>query len=225
MKLLVLAIIGLAMAGGVAAASSQADPVTLSMRQYTNPTSKLRVWVWHGQVASSAAGDDVEILGRECRSKDYRLFAATKTTPGGGYEVENALPQPPYQIVDVNSGTTFRARWRGQLSEMLLYKVPIPTMYVLQVPKKKAWRVVVNPVPIYMTMKGRFVELQRSSGGKWVRYQRARLVHKPNFEYGGATNYEAVFEIPRRGIDVRVLLPAKSAAPCFLGKASKPWRS
>jgi hypothetical protein len=224
-RLTALACIGLALAGGVAAASSQAEPVTLSTREYTNPTSKLRVYVWYGQIASNAAGEDVEILGRDCHSKGFRLFAATKTSPGGGYEVENAQPQPPYQIVDVISGTAFRARWRDQLSSTLLHKLPLPTVYVLQVPKKRAWRVIVNPAPVYEKMAGKLVVLQRQRGGKWVAYKQAKLVHKPTFEYGGATNHEARFEVPQRGLKLRALLPAKSAAPCYHAKATGAWRS
>jgi hypothetical protein len=224
MKLVPAAAAALAVTAGVAGAASQAD-VTLAMRQYTNPTSKLRVWVWYGQVPSAAAGEDVEVLGRECRAKDFRLFAGTKTTPGGGYEVENALPQPPYQIVDVSSGTTFRARWRDQLSPPILHKVPIQAFSVLQVPKTRVWRVIVNPVPLYEKMAGRFVVLQRQRGSTWVTYKRARLVLKANFEYGGATNHEARFEVPTRGLKLRALLPAKSAGPCYLAKTTEPWRS
>ena len=114
--------------------------VTLSLRQYTNE-NKIRTFVWYGQIASSAAGEDVEVLGRDCRTKDFRLFAATKSAPGGGYEVESASHTTPYQIVDVNSGTTFRARWRDQLSNTVLYKTPILAFYPLKIPKRRAWKV------------------------------------------------------------------------------------
>jgi hypothetical protein len=76
-----------------------------------------------------------------------------------------------------------------------------------------------------MIMKGRAIVLQRRSGGKWVLFKRAKLVHKPNFDYAGATNYEAIFEIPTRGLRVRAFLPAKTVAPCYLPNATTPWRS
>ena len=97
MKLLALAGLGLALAGGVAAASSQADPVTLSMRQYTN-SSKWRVLVWYGQVANGAAGEDVEVLGQAASRRASASTPRTKTVPGGGYEAESVSPQIPYQI-------------------------------------------------------------------------------------------------------------------------------
>ena len=223
MKLLALAGLGLALAAGVAAASSQAD-VTLAMRQYTN-ANKIRVFVWHGQVATAASGEDVEVLGRACLTKDYRLYAGTQTVAGGGWEVESASIQAPYNIVDVNSGTTFRARWRHELSSPILHKTRIPGFYPVKVPKRRVWKVVVNPTPLYMKLGGKPVVLQRLRSGKWERYKSAPLVLKANFDYGGATNYEAVFEMPTRGLRVRAVVPAKTVAPCYLGETSPPWRT
>ncbi len=151
MKVLALAALGLALVGGVAAAASRAD-VTLAMRQYTNE-NKIRVFVWHGRVATAAAGEDVEVLGRACLTKDYRLYAGTRTVAGGGWEVESASSQAPYNIVDVSSGTTFRARWRGQWSNTILHKTPIPSFYAMKIPKRRAWKVTVNPTPLYMKLK------------------------------------------------------------------------
>ena len=221
---LALAAIGLALAGGVAAASSQADPVTLSMRQYTN-SSKWRVVVWYGQVATSAAGEDVEVLGQACLTKGFRLYTATKTVPGGGYEAESVSTQIPYFTVQVDSGTTFRARWRDQLSNTILHKTPILGFYPVKIPKRRAWKVVVNPAPLYMKLGGKPVVLQRFRAGKWERYKSAPLVLKANYDYGGATNYEAVFETPTRGMRVRAIVPTKTVAPCYLGKTSPSWRT
>jgi hypothetical protein len=76
-----------------------------------------------------------------------------------------------------------------------------------------------------MNLAGKFVELQRLRSGKWVRYQRARLVRKPNFEYGGATNHIATFDVPVRGLRLRAFVPAKTVAPCYLGGPSAEFRS
>ena len=69
------------------------------------------------------------------------------------------------------------------------------------------------------------VELQRFSGGTWVRVRRARFAYRPLLEYGGAFNYEARFVVPTRGLRLRAFVPAESAAPCFLAGASPEWRS
>ena len=217
------AIIAVALAAGVASAAPKAD-VSLSMRQYTNE-GKVRVFVWYGQVASGAAGEDVEVLGRDCLTKDFRLYAGTKTTAGGGWEVDTVTTNPPYGYVDMKSGTTFRARWRGQLSNTFLYKIPILGFYPVEIPKRRAWKVVVNPAPLYMKLGGKPVILQRFRAGKWERYKSAPLVLKANYDYGGATNYEAVFATPRRGMRLRAVVPAKTVAPCYLGKTSPAWRT
>lgn len=204
-------------------AAYRADAVTLSVRRYVN-ANKVRVLVWFGQVASTAAGADVEILGRDCGSRSDRLIAATKTAPGGGWQVENPLPIPPYSYTQVNSGTTFRARWNNQLSAPHLYRLPLQPGAV-KISGRRAWKVHVNPSPLNVKLAGKLVELQRFSAGTWVRVRRARLVYKPTLEYGGAYNHEAVFAVPTRGLRLRALLPATSAAPCYLAGASQPWRS
>jgi hypothetical protein len=224
MKLVALAAMGLALAGGVAAASSQADPVTFAMRQYVNE-NKTRVYVWYGQIASGAAGEDVEVLGRDCLTKDFRLYAGTKSVAGGAWEVDSVAAAPPYGYFELKSGTALLARWRGQWSNTITYRIPIQAFYPLKVPKKRAWRIIVNPTPLYMKLGGKPVVLQRLRAGKWERFQSAPLVLKANYDYGGATNYEAVFKIPTRGLQVRALLATKVVAPCYFGRTTAPWRT
>ena len=216
-------LLSLALAGSSTAAV-RADSVTLSFRTYLSPARSV-VMVWYGQVSSEAAGEDVEILGRECLTPGFRQVLATKTVPGGGYEVQNppAVPSQTFTFVHVNPGTTFRARWRNDLSEPVTWRTPL----VPEVIKMSArrWKVRVNPRPVYMILAGKFVELQRSRSGKWVPYKRAKLVRKPNFEYGGATNHIAIFEVPARGLTLRAVLHTKSVSPCFRGGPSATFRS
>ena len=127
--------------------------------------------------------------------------------------------------MQVDSGTTFRARWRDQLSNTILHKTPILAFYPVKIPKRRAWKVVVNPAPLYMKLGGKPVVLQRFRAGKWERFRSAPLVLKANYDYGGATNYEAVFETPTRGMRVRAIVPTKTVAPCYLGKTSPSWRT
>jgi hypothetical protein len=209
---------------GSSAAAGRGDSVTLSFRTYLNPARTV-VMVWYGQVSSGAGGEDVEILARECLTPGYRQVLATKTVPGGGYEVENPPPTPSRSLsyVEVHSGTTFRARWRNELSAPVTWRTPL-VPEVIKISARR-WKVRVNPRPVYMNLAGKIVELQRSRSGRWVLYKRARLVRKPNFEYGGATNHVAIFEVPRRGLTLRAFLPAKSVVPCFMGGPAPPWRS
>jgi hypothetical protein len=219
-----LGIVGLALAAGVASASNHADAVTLALREYTND-NKVKVLVWYGQVAASAAGEDVEVLGRECLTDGYRQLAATRTVQGGGWEVESLSHDVfPPSYVEVHSGTTFRARWRDQLSNTVSYRLPLSNIYALEL-KRNTWTVSVNPTPHIMKLTGRVIVLQRRQQKTWVTYRRARLAYKPTLDYGGATNYQAVFSVTAPGLQLRAYLPAKSAAPCYLAGASKPWRS
>jgi hypothetical protein len=219
-----LAVIGaLVAATAVAAAGAATQAITLSLRQYANPNN-LRVLVWYGQVTGANAGDEVAILGRECTSASFRQIIATETLRGGGFQVESVSPDSQVLVL-VNSGTTFRARWRDQLSNTVTYRVPFPSLYAMKVKGRRAWKVLVNPTPINMKLAGRVVQLQRFRAKKWEAYKRARLVYKPTLEYGGAYNHQAVFEVPARGLTLRAFLPSKSAAPCYAAKASEQWHS
>ena len=84
--------------------------------------------------------------------------------------------------MEVDSGTTFRARWRDQLSNTILHKTPILGFYPVKIPKRRAWKVVVNPTPLYMKLGGKPVILQRFRAGKWERFRSAPLVLKANYE-------------------------------------------
>jgi hypothetical protein len=223
LRLVALAAVGtVLLAASRSGAAPRADAVTLSMRQYIDATKRL-IYVWYGQTATSAAGEDVELLGRDCLTTNFHLLTATKTVAGGGYEVDSTSSNPFNPGVIVNSGTAFRARWRDEMSAPLLWRLPL-----YGIPKKVSrtkWKVVVNPAPVYMVLTGRVVVVQRYRSGKWVRYKQARLIRKANYDYGGSTNHEAVFEVPQRGLRLRILIPAKTAAPCFRASTGTPWRS
>jgi hypothetical protein len=223
MRGLLAAALVAAVGTALASAATRSDAVTLAIREYRN-ANKVLVLVWYGQLSSGRSDEDVHVVGRECLSTGYRLFAQTKTAVGGSYQIENpdSLNQP-FTFVEVNSGTTFRAVWGNEESNPVLYRKPLAS-YPLEL-RRRVWTVKVNPSPHNMKLGGKFVELQRRRGGKWVRYRRARLVHKPTLDYGGAFNYEAQFAVQARGLKLRAFVPAKTAAPCYLAGASKPWRS
>jgi hypothetical protein len=218
-----LAAVAVLAALGATSAAAGPDGVSLAIRQYRN-TNKVLVLVWYGQTSNGAPGEEVQVVGRDCLTTGFRLFAQTKTAPGGSYQIENpdSLNQP-YTYVEVNSGTSFRARWGNDESDPILFRRPL-AVYALEF-KRNVWTVKVNPSPHNMNLARRFVELQRRQGDTWVRYQRARLVHRPTLDYGGAYNYEATFAVETAGLKLRALVPAKTAAPCYLAGASKPWRS
>ena len=59
-----------------------------------------------GQVASGNAGERIDVLVKECRSRFFRVVGGAQTTTGGAYEAQVYL--------DVRG--TFVARWRGNKS-------------------------------------------------------------------------------------------------------------
>ena len=199
-----------------------ADTVTLDVGQYLDknrPVNQLTL-VFSGTISSRAAGEYVEVLGRDCGAGADRLVSGTQTS-GGGWKVENPDSTTyPARWNPVYSGTTFRARWSGDYSAPVLWRLPAqPT--VVRTPRTRVW--VVHMAPATPTGKvgfqGKTVVLQRLSVGGWVRVRSARLVREQSY------NYEARFTIPTRGLRLRAYLPAESAAPCFLPGSSPTWRS
>ena len=176
-----------------------AQSVTFDVAQYRDERNA-PVLVFSGTISSRAGGEYVEVLGRECGSKGPRLISGTQTTGGGGWRVENpdSRTYPP-RLTPVYSGMTFRARWKGEYS-----RPATPTGQE--------------------GFQGKLVELQRQSGGSWVRVRSARLARRVNLRWG-VFNYQASFRIPARGLTLRAHLPAKSAAPCFLPGSSPTWMS
>ena len=200
-----------------------ADSVTLDVGQYldkSRPVNQLTL-VFSGTISSRAAGEYVEVLGRDCGARADRLVSGTQTGGGGSWKVENpdSTTYPP-RWSPVYSGTTFRARWSGDYSAPVLWRVPAQPR-VVRTPRTRVW--VVRMAPAAPTdkvgFKGKTVVLQRLSAGGWVRVRSARLVREQSHDY------EASFRIPTRGLRLRAYLPAQSAAPCFLPGASVAWRS
>jgi hypothetical protein len=210
---------GVGLQGGGAATAL----VTLNVGHYRNANGVL-VTVFSGTVSSDASGQTVDVLGQDCGVTGFRLIRGTHTRAGGGWRVENPLPDPPWSYTPVNSGVTYRARWNDQLSEPRVWATPAPL--TAKRVGRRAWRVYTSPPPPgTVRMKGKRVELQRLTGGSWRTIQRKPLVSKPRLYYGGAFNHEAVFKIAQRGWRLRAVLPAESAAPCYLAGVTQEWRS
>ena len=224
---LVAATIALVLLAGVigsGAATSAPDLVTLNVGAYRNANG-IHVLVFSGTVSGSASGQEVDVLGEDCGVRGSRLISGTRTLAGGQWRVENPHADPPWRFSPWNSGITFRARWNGELSAPRVYRLPAP-LSAVKLGNRRAWRVSISPPPPgTVSMKGKVVELQRLTGGSWVRIARSRLVYKARLHYGGAFNHEVVFQVPQRGWKLRAFLPAASAAPCYAAGASAEWRS
>jgi hypothetical protein len=211
-----------------ASASSQADQITLVVTQYESVNSGGIALRFTGVVNGAGAGEVVDVLGRDCGAKpgDVRLIAQTRTRDGGGYQADNPEQVSPFRRVPVESGIELRSRWNGRLSDPYVWKRPAP-FYAIRAGKRRVWTVRFSPLgsrTFLVSMKGKIVELQRQIGARWVRYARGKLAYKPSLIYG-AFNYEVKFPVPKRGLKLRAVLPAASAAPCYLKTVTPPWRT
>jgi hypothetical protein len=214
---------------GAASASSQADRITLVVTEYDSVNSSWPELTMRfaGVVNGAGAGEVVDVVGRDCGAKsgDIRLIVQTRTRDGGGYQVDNPEQVSPFRWVPVQSGIELRSRWNGQFSDPYVWKQAAPFYVGVRTGKRRVWTVHFAPRETFLVnMKGRIVELQRQIGARWVRYARARLAYKPHLQYG-AFNYEAKFAVPKRGLKLRAVLPAASAAPCYLKTVTPPWRT
>lgn len=206
--------------GGAASATS--IDVAMVLSQSRNQNGVL-VLTFAGTVSSSAAGETVDVLGQDCGARGFRLVQGTHTRSGGGWRVENPQAEFPYRWTPVHSGMTFKARWSGDESGPVVWRLKA-ALGTVKVKGKRAWRVSTSPPTAYVSMKGKLVLLQRRRAGSWLTVQRKRLAHKPSLTKG-AFNHEAIFEIPQRGWTVRAMLPANSAAPCHLAAVTEQWRT
>lgn len=136
---------------------------------------------------------------RECGYDGFRVVEGTTTTAGGAWTID--IPR----TIGV-----WRARWNDRHSTTVSIRAPIHVS-ATKVPGRRAWKVA---IPRFSGARaydyhGRIVELQRrTAAGRWVLVRRARL-------RATSTAYEAVFPVPTRGLTLRALVPARTAAPCF----------
>jgi hypothetical protein len=198
------------------------DAVTMRV-SYHPAANNVLVFDFAGTVAGAGRGENVDVLGRGCAARDFRLVAGTQTRAGGNWRVSYP-PEPhrPWRFPPIQSGTTLHARWKGRLSAPYAYRAEAPIV-VNAVPGRLARSVhVAPPPPGTVSMKGKVVLLQRLRGRNWVTIRSARLAHKPSYERG-ALNHEAVFSV-QYGWTLRVVLPAKSAAPCYRKTVTESFR-
>lgn len=190
--------------------------VTLNfVRFYANVCNCYKATV-SGQIASSAAGEEVVILKQNCGRSFGTSDAVAYTIEGGHYQTEVSFV--PHE--DGIYSAIYRARWRGQLSAPVIIRGQL-TVKTRRLPAGRRQIVVstlsANPV----NLKGRAVVLHRKTGDGWTRVASARLAPHPRLYY----TFVATFPAQRRGWTLRALVPAKSAAPCFRASVSQEWMS
>jgi hypothetical protein len=210
-----LVIAGLAVLGALASTgtAAPADDVTLKMDRFFDPMCNCIRVRFTGAVSNGRAGEYVTVMEQRCGARFATAMAGATTGPGGLWE---ASPSTYYLHAPLVPGT-FRARWKGNLSEPVAFR---PTIRVT-VRRQRSGRYL-TLVMAHATLRGEFLELQRLVGGQWKRVKYLRL-GAGSVNYGG--NYWATFAVRTRGWTMRVFAPAETAAPCYTAGATQTFRS
>jgi hypothetical protein len=203
-----LVVVGLAVLGALAStgAAAPADEVTLKMERFLEPGTNFMRVRFSGAVSNRSPGEYVTVMEQRCGARFSTAMAAATTGPGGIWE---ATPSTYYQHAPLLPGT-FRARWNGQLSELVSFRPPLQ-MFVRRKGGGRRFDVFVQA---HATLRGEFLELQRLIGGQWKRVKYLRL----------GTVYRVSFAV-RRGWTMRVFAPPETAAPCYTAGATQTFRS
>jgi hypothetical protein len=202
--------------------------VTIRVRVYMPPGATLptfREVEVTGTIASSAAGELVDVQVKECgpRYSFYRLAAQVRTVAGGSWRV--VTTRDAVDVLNLPVLAYYRARWQGHVSAPAIAQAPIWSNPVWD-RRRRVIRALVSTRPTGQNLRGRVVELQRKIPGtdEWVRVRRARLGRvRPPFT--GPDLFEARFTVRTRGLTMRLFVPPETGAPCFSAGVSEPFKT
>jgi hypothetical protein len=158
-----------------------------------------------GTIPSGAQGESVIVEAKDCGASFYRVFGGATSASGGAWSYRGWM----------RVNTSFRARWRGAVSEPTLVRLRLWPF----IERRAGTRIFVASVFSSTRMDGGIVRLERFTAGGWVLVRTAKLRSE---RFGIA---EARFRIRTRGLQLRVVLPEASAKPCYAAGASEIFRS
>jgi hypothetical protein len=184
-----------------AAAAPSSDEVTMKVQRLPDGRGR-----FSGTISSGAANEYVVITEERCGSNIATSFGGASTERGGSWETEPFNPL---------GSATYRAKWGTHVSAPVTFRMPV--RLTLSHFQRGRHRVVVFA---NANLNRRPVELQRLASGRWVRVRRARL--EPS---GGAFIFNVWFTVRTKGLRLRVVVPAASAAPCHDPAASETFKS
>lgn len=198
---LAVALLVAALASGAWAAVP--EDVSLNLNRAIDPVTKTERVTFSGTISSDAGAELVTVMYQKCGTTFSTSVAAAQTLEGGTWSASPTMP--------ISSGT-FRARWKNDQSEPVRYRAPARVYFSKQRGREFRVSVVADTI-----LNQRFVSLQRLAGGRWVHVRRITL------ELDGA--YSAEFKVQKRGLRLRIFVPAKTAAPCYASAVSQTVRS
>lgn len=201
------------------AAQRQLDRLVVGAEQVTIRARKIPHLVLSGTVASGKAGETIGVELRVCTYDFYRLVGGTQTTDGGVWHATSSSREELGWRPDFEPGIGwYRARWEGHYSKPVLVRWPLTYGYWDIRGRRFIFEYDLGQIG--QSLHGKPIDLQRKTqDGRWVRIQRARLVRLRG------SRFRVSFVVRTRGLTLRVFVPAKTAAPCFLPGPGPEFRS
>jgi hypothetical protein len=159
-----------------------------------------------GTSGSSKAGQVVIVLAKECSFTHYRVVGATRTITGGSW----------IHSTTVSMNTSYRVRTRGVYSRPIVVR----KRAVVSLSRRPGTRIFEAAVHGGSPLLGKRIRLERYTRSGWVLVSQAKL--RRHVIFG---RVEATFRVLQQGLELRAVVPAQRARPCFVAGASKLVRS
>jgi hypothetical protein len=204
---------GVAIVAALASSSAAAPAadVTMSVQRFYDAACRCYKLRFSGAISSGAAKEYVAVMQQRCGYRFSTAVIGAQTRAGGAWEVE---------WLGGGVSGTYRAQWKGRLSEPVTVRPRVPLVFTKL--REQRYRVTVNMYETLQDMSGRIVELQRLAAGGWTRVRRTRLTtDRETF----GKSFSATFAVRTRGLTLRILVPDRSAAPCYVAGVTKTWVS
>jgi hypothetical protein len=194
-----------------ATAASVTKKVTLKVDRVFDDECYCYLLRFRGVISPRKGAEYVAVMQRKCGLNFPTAVAGDSTRWDGHWEVTSTIRS--------DSSATYWARWKGHLSKRVTVR---PRMGIrLSKVSTQRYHVTVNTRDVQQKMAGRFVELQRLASGRWTRVRRIRLNTVPR-AFG---SFSATFVVRKRGLTLRIVVPERSAAPCFTTTLSQTFVS
>jgi hypothetical protein len=192
--------------GAVAAAGARvaaAPPPTTIAGDVVVAPGNVRTVALSGVLASRRAGQPLTLQARHCgRGNHFRAVAGTRSGTGGAWRLQTTA----------DSGTFFRVRVGRRFSRTLTFRSPL----TLDTSVGPEGHVVVslNTWTTGQNMARRQIELQQRTETGWLHLRTLRLALW-RVPAAAPHTYIAVTLVRERGLRLRIVVPASSAAPCY----------
>jgi hypothetical protein len=187
------------------AGAAATQEVTLEIQRF--PDGRVQ---FTGTIPNGRANEYVAVLAQKCGQSSFTSFTGGTTEEGGHWHAD-AYP---------TTSAVYRARWNNQLSRPVTVGLERPVRINLTKLPGNRFRVWLFADS---NLTGRFIALQRLAGGRWIHVRRARLASAGSA--GTAVRFETTFTVRKRGLRLRVVVPAKTAAPCNTAATTETFRS